>query len=92
MLFWKPWWDAMQFGFEVQSVIALRHIKLAGGGVESNAECARMITEKFKAAAEAQMAGAVALARGKSVKVAAKRAMTPVKRRVRANHRRLTRD
>jgi hypothetical protein len=89
MLFWKPWIDAMKFGFEVQSVIALRLIKIAAGGAESNAEVTRMVTEKIKALADAQTAGAVALARGKSVKAASKRAMTPIKRCVRANRRRL---
>jgi hypothetical protein len=48
-----------------------------------------MVTEKVKALAEAQTAGAVALAQGKSVKVASRRAMAPIKRRVRADHRRL---
>jgi hypothetical protein len=90
VLFWGPWLDAMKFGFEVQSVVALRLIKVAGGGAESNAECTRMVTEKFRALAEAQAAGAAALAQGKSVNVATKRAMTPIKRLVRANHRRLT--
>jgi hypothetical protein len=47
----------------------------------------RMVTEKVKALADAQTAGAVALAQGKSVKAATKRAMTPIKRSVRANHR-----
>jgi hypothetical protein len=89
MLFWKPWLDAMRFGFEVQSVIALRLIKIAAGGVASRAESTRMVTEKVKALADAQAAGAVALAQGKSVKTATKRAMTPIKRRVRANRRRL---
>jgi hypothetical protein len=41
MLFWKPWLDAMRFGFEVQSVIGLRLIKIAAGGAESNAEVTR---------------------------------------------------
>jgi hypothetical protein len=90
MLLWKPWLDAMRFGFEVQSVIALRLIKIAAGGAESNAEVTRMVTEKVNALAKAQSAGAVALAQGKSVKAATKRAMTPIKRSVRANHRRLT--
>jgi hypothetical protein len=88
MLLW-PWLDAMRFGFEVQRVIALRLIKIAAGGAESNAEVTRMVTEKVKALAEAQTAGAVALAQGNCVKAASKRAMAPIKRRVRANHRRL---
>jgi hypothetical protein len=90
MLLWKQWLDAMRFGFEVQSAIALRLIKIAAGGAESNAEVTRMVTEKVNALAEAQTAGAVALAQGKSVKAATKRVMTPIKRSVRANHRRLT--
>jgi hypothetical protein len=90
MLFWKPWLDAVRFGFEVQSVISLRLMKIAAGGAESNAEVTRMVTEKVKALAEAQTAGAVALTQGKSIKTASKRAMTPIKRSVRANHRRLT--
>jgi hypothetical protein len=60
------------------------------GGAGTSAECARMVTEKFKALTDAQAAGAVALAQGKSMRTATKRAMAPVKRRVRANHRRLT--
>jgi hypothetical protein len=89
MFFWKPWLDAVRFGFEVQSVIALRLMKIAMAAPDTSAECTRMVTEKIKAAADAQTAGAVALARGKSIRTATKRAMTPIKRRVRANHRRL---
>jgi hypothetical protein len=89
MLFLKTWLDAMRFGFEFQSVIALRLMKIAAGVTESNTDVTRMVTEKVKALADTQTASAVALAQGKSVKVASKRAMTPIKRRVRANHRRL---
>jgi hypothetical protein len=89
MLYWKPWLDAVRFGFEVQSVIALRLLKIASGGPGGGAERTRMVTEKIRAAAAAQTAGAVALAQGKSVKTAARRAMAPVKRRVRSNYRRL---
>ena len=89
MLLWQPWLDAMRFGFEVQSVIALRLLKFATGGAGSGAESTRMVTEKVEALADAQTAGAVALAQGKSMRAATKRAMTPIKRSVRANHRRL---
>jgi hypothetical protein len=71
MLLWKPWLDAMRFGFEVQSVIALRLLKIATGGAGSGVESTRMVTEKVKALADAQTAGALALAQGKSVKAAA---------------------
>jgi hypothetical protein len=90
MLPWKPWLDAMIFGFEVQSVITLRLLKIAAGGAGGDAEGTRMVTEQVKAIADAQTAGAVALVQGKSLKTATKRAMTPIKRSVRANHRRLT--
>jgi hypothetical protein len=89
MIFWNPWLEAVKFGFEVQSVITMRLLKIAAGGAGSTAESLRMVTEKAEAAVAAQTAGAVALAQGKGVKTAAKRAMAPVKRRVRANHRRL---
>jgi hypothetical protein len=58
MLLWKPWLDAMRFGFEVQSVIALRLLKIATGGAGSGVESTRMVTEKVKALADAQTAGA----------------------------------
>jgi hypothetical protein len=70
MLFWKPWLDAMRFGFEVQGVVTLRFLKIAAGGAEGNAEFTKMVTEKVEA-------------------VAANHMMAPIKRRVRANHRRL---
>ena len=85
--------DAMvrsrQVQLEIQSVIAMRLLKIAAGGAGSSAECTRMVTEKIKAAADAHTAGAIALAKDKSIRTATKRAMAPVKRRVRANHRRL---
>ena len=89
MIYWNPWFEAVKFGFEVQSVIAMRLLKIAAGGAGSSAERTRMVTEKIKAAADAHTAGAIALAQGKSIRTATKRAMAPVKRRVRANRRRL---
>ena len=90
MIYWNPWFEAVKFSFEVQSVIAMRLLKIAAGGAGSSAECTRMVTEKIKAAAaDARTAGAIALAKGKSIRTATKRAMAPVKRRVRANRRRL---
>src|SRR4029077_3857024 len=91
MLFWKAWMDAAQFGFEAQGVIAMRLMKIAAGGQDGVAECTRMVLEKIDAVTAAHTAGALALAGGKSVEAATKLAMAPVKRRVRANHLRLTR-
>jgi hypothetical protein len=89
--FWKSWMDAAEFGLEAQRVIAMRLMKIAAGGPAGAAECARMVTEKFAAAAAAQSAGAIALARGNSFETAAELALVPLRRSVRANHRRLSR-
>jgi hypothetical protein len=91
MLFWKSWIDAAQFSFEAQSVMAMRLMKIATGGQDGAAECTRMVLEKFDAAGASVTAGALALAGGKSMEAAAQLAMIPVRRRVRANHLRLTR-
>jgi hypothetical protein len=88
--FWKSWMDAAEFGLEAQSVIGMRLIKIASGGPAGTAEWAGMMTEKFVAAVAAQSAGAIALASGKSMEAAAELALAPVRRRVRANHRRLS--
>ena len=88
---WKSWVDAAEFGFEAQSVVALRLMKIAAGGPSGAAEYARMVSEKFIAAAAAHSAGAIALASGKSFEAATVLALAPVKSSVRANHRRLSR-
>jgi hypothetical protein len=90
-MFWRNWIDASRFAFDAQSVIALRMMRLASGGPRAAAETQLMIAEKVGALAAAQLAGALALASGKSTGTAAKRAMTPVRQRVRANRRRLSR-
>jgi hypothetical protein len=63
----NPWLtlslNAIQMGFEVQSVIALRMLRLAAGGARMEAEATRMITEKA-ATAEAQAVAAVAVMKG----------------------------
>jgi hypothetical protein len=89
--FWRQWIDAGRFAFDTQCVITLRMMRLASGGPTVAAETQRMITEKVGALAAAQVAGALALASGKSAGIAAGRAMTPVRRCVRANRRRLSR-
>jgi hypothetical protein len=50
MLFLKTWFDAAQFGFEAQSVIAMRLMKIATGGQDGAAEWTRMVLEKFDVA------------------------------------------
>jgi hypothetical protein len=87
--FWKDWIDAAALGLEAQGVIAMRLLKIAAGGPAADVECQLMVAEKFAAAAAAQAAAASALACGHSIHDAAALALVPVRRRVRANHRRL---
>jgi hypothetical protein len=87
---WRNWIDANRFALDTQAVIALRLMRMASGGPLVAAEAQRMITEKVAALAAAQVAGGLALASGKSAGIAAKRAMAPIRRRVRANRRRLS--
>ena len=88
---WKLWIDAWQLGFDAQRVIAMRLARISAGGAAADAECRRLVSEKFAATAAAQAAAAAALAGGKGIEAAATVALAPVKRAVRANHRRLSR-
>jgi hypothetical protein len=64
---------------------------VSSGGARADAECRRMVSEKIVAAAAAQAAAAAAMASGKGIEAATAAALAPVKRAVRANHRRLSR-
>jgi hypothetical protein len=90
MWLFKSWMDAVKFNLEVQSVIAMRLMKIAAGGATGAAESTKMVQEKAEASVAALTAGAVALAKGRSAKAATKAAMIPVKKRVRANRKRLS--
>jgi hypothetical protein len=90
MRFVKAWMDAVKFNLEVQSVVAMRLMKIAAGGATGAAESTKMVREKAEASVAALTAGALALAKGGSVKAATKAAMVPVKKRVRANRKRLS--
>jgi hypothetical protein len=91
----NPWLalslKAIQMGFEAQSVITLRMVRLAAGGARMEAEATRMITEKAAAAAEAQAVAAVAAIKGHPQHVVAGKTLKVFKKRVRANKRRLSR-
>jgi hypothetical protein len=89
MKLWNDWFEAARFGYEAQCVIAMRMMRLAAGGTRGGSEAQRMVTEKVAALMAAQTAAAAALVTGRTATVAARRALTPVKRRVRANRRRL---
>jgi hypothetical protein len=91
----NPWFalslNALQMGIEAQTVIALRMLRLASGGALMKAEASRMATEKVAAAVEAQTVAAVATISGRPPHVVANKALKVLKKRVRANKRRLMR-
>jgi hypothetical protein len=90
-----PWLSlglkAWQIGLEAQSVIALRMMRMAAGGMRAQAEANRMVTEKILAAGEVQAAAAAAAIRGQKNHVVAGKALDVYRKRVRANKRRLSR-
>ena len=88
---WKLWTDMLDLGIVAQRVIAMRLARISAGGRAADVERRRMVSEKIAAGAAAQAAAAKALASGKGIGIAAAVALAPVKRAVRANHRRLSR-
>ena len=86
----RTWFDAWRFAAEAQQVMTMRMMRFWQCDATAGAEATRMVTEKMAAAAEAQMAASLALLRGQGAAVALARAATPYRRRVRANHRRLS--
>ena len=88
---WRNWIEAGRFAFDVQQVVAARMMRFAMGGPQGAAEAQRMVLEKVTVVSAAQVAAGTALATGKSLATAAKRAATPIKRQVRANRKRLSR-
>jgi hypothetical protein len=91
MNIFNSWLETMQFGADVQKVMATRMMLFASGGPKVAAETQKMVTEKMLACGESQMAFLAALATGASLHTASRRAHTPYRRRVRANKRRLAR-
>jgi hypothetical protein len=75
--------DAARFGYEVQTVMALRMLRLARGGKLAEREARRMVAEKGAAFAEA----ASTLATGGSMKKVVRR----VRSRISKNKSRLSR-
>ena len=82
----KTWmtlaFDAARLGYEAQTVMTLRMLKLAPGGRAAEVEARRMVAEKGIAFAEA----AATLASGGSMK----KVVRSVRRRVSKNRRRLS--
>lgn len=84
------WMEAARFSWDVQRVVALRMMRLASGGPRAVTEAEKMLSEKAMAFGEAQIKMAMALATGRSFSTAAAKAYAPIRRRVRANRRRLS--
>jgi len=93
MLFGNPWFrtgfKAWSLGLEASSVIALRTLKMATGGLAADKEARRMMSEKFEAGLALQvlaLTGGLGLTPGG----AAATTLAHYGRRVRANRRRLS--
>ena len=77
-----------QLGLDAQRVVALRLMRLSGGGAAGATEARRMVADKMAALSEAQFAAAAAVLTGDSHKLANK-VLRVFKKRVRANRNRL---
>jgi hypothetical protein len=92
---WNAWCalsvQAARLGWEAQSVIALRMMRLASPGAGGQTEARRMVTEKVAALAEAQAVVAAAVIKGAKDHHVAKKVLGVYRKRVRANQRRLKR-
>ncbi|MEO7027521.1 MAG: hypothetical protein ABI056_08205 [Caulobacteraceae bacterium] len=87
----KAWSDGAMMGMEAQQVIALRMWKAAMGGTAAVAEAEMMVTEKARAAIDAQMLMATSALSG-AAHLGPGRAVALYRRRVRANRRRLSKS
>ncbi len=76
---------------EAQMVIAMRMMGMAGLWTMAPSEFPRMFTEKAEAAVRSGQAALVAMAGGATPAKVARAAVKPVRRKTRANVRRLTR-
>ncbi len=83
--------DLARLSADAWIVAGLRLGRLAVGGPGAALEVQRMVVEKTAAATEAQFAIGMALATGATERAAARKAISPYRRRVRANRRRLMR-
>ena len=92
---WNPWLalsaQTAMLGWEAQNVIALRLMRIAGGGARGQAEAQRMMTEKVAAAVEAHAVLTASAIEGGADHRAGKKMLEVYGKRVRANRRRLSR-
>ena len=82
--------DLSRLAFESNMVIGLRMMTLAAGGPKAISEAQLMTSEKLQSAASVMIDGAVALASGKSMESIGKSTVAHYRRKVLANHRRLS--
>jgi hypothetical protein len=91
---WNAWCalslQTARLGWEAQSVIALRLMRMATQSPGSRSEARRMVTEKVTALGEAQAATVAAVIKGGKSHRVAKKVLGVYRKRVRANWRRLT--
>lgn len=89
----NPWLrlslNAFRLGAEANSVVALRMMKIAGGGAGAAKETQLMVSEKIQAAIEAQSQLAIGAMTGAAPHVGPAKAVALYRRKVRANRRRL---
>lgn len=87
-----PWtslaFDTWALGLEASSVIALRTLKLAAGGAAAQAEAQRMVSEKVTAGMTLPML-AMTGQLGATGPAIASKSVAHLRRKVRANRRRL---
>ena len=83
-------WQNTMLAIEAQQVIALRMAKIALGGAAAQREAQLMVAEKFAAMATGGQMMAMGAATGKK-DLNSGRVVKMVRRKVRANRRRLTR-
>jgi hypothetical protein len=91
----NPWsrigFSAWSLGLEASAVIALRMLKIASGGKDSEAEARRMINEKIEAGLSLQTK-ALTGGLGLTPQSAATKTLAHYQSKVRANRRRLEKD
>lgn len=88
-----PWtgmvWDAWAMGLEASSVIGMRTLKIAAGGQAAQTEINLMVGEKVTAAMTLPML-AMTGQLGTNATAVAARSLTHLRKKVRANRRRLS--
>jgi hypothetical protein len=80
--------QAARLGLDAQAVVALRLMRLSGGGADGLTEARRMVVDKMAALTEAQFAATTGLLTGDGQ--LAKKVLRVFTKRVRANRKRLS--